>query len=152
MLRGDAQRVGRAEGWRGAGCRGAFSPEDAPCTRIVRFIPKTALPAGGRKTRTEAVAVSVCTGDGSLFKHANAFSIYACLPLLIKHNEMISWGLLYGSKGKEENGSSECLCCSQEAPRRCCFIQIIIWEKASKCWLQNCFTFPPSPLKSAPSD
>lgn len=64
----------------------------------------------------------ICTDDGSFFKYTNAFFIYASLPLVIKHNPMIRCGLLYGSKGKKENRSSECLFDGQEATQRCCFI------------------------------
>ena len=51
----------------------------------------------------------ICTDDGSFFKYANTFFIYASLPLVTKHNSVIRCGLLYGSKGKKENGSWECL-------------------------------------------
>lgn len=112
----------------------AFFRADALGTRIVRFILKTGLSAAGRRVYTGAVAVYIRTERSWFFKYANAYFVYASLPLVIKQNPVIRCGLLYGSKGKKENGSSECLFDGQEATQRCCFIYIIICKNACKCW------------------
>lgn len=86
-----------------------------------KLYPKDISVSSGKKNHIAAVVVCLCTDDGSLFDYANAFFIYASLPLVIKHSEMIRCRLR-GSKGKKENGSSECLNSSREATQRCCFI------------------------------
>lgn len=85
-----------------------------------KLYPKDTFVSSGKKNHIGGVLVCVWRADGSLFGYANAFFMYASLPSAIKHSQMIRCRF-YDSKGKKENGSSECLYNSQEATERCSF-------------------------------